>query len=161
MSRPRRQKPMCLRVHLSSSLNVVDGLMVLSLPVSMPLCTLAECIPAAITSFACSSSTSSLFTTSLLLSCPGLHLVWSLNHQYIGLVYSIALLILVLANFYLTTVVILDLVGDPTEKSMAAGAVPFPFGDRGSEIVNTIIKFLYVALLLLQFILALGNRPKG
>jgi len=72
-----------------------------------------------------------------------------------------ALLILIAANFYLTTVVILDLVGDPTEKSMKSGAVPFPFGDRGSEIVNTIIKHLYVATLLLQFILALGNRPKG
>lgn len=61
----------------------------------------------------------------------------------------------------MTTVVILDLVGDPTERARANGAVPFPFGDRGSEIVNTIVKFIYVATLLLQFILALGNRPKG
>lgn len=83
---------------------------------------------------------------------------------HIQLIYNISSVVMswfALANFYLTTVVILDLVGDPTDKAMEAGATPFPFGDRGSEIVNTIVKHLYVATLLLQFILALGNRPKG
>jgi len=83
---------------------------------------------------------------------------------HIQLIYNIASLIMswfALANFYLTTVVIMDLVGEPTEKAIESGAKAWPFGERGSEIVNTIFKHLYVATLILQFILALGNRPKG
>ena len=55
----------------------------------------------------------------------------------------------------------MDLVGSPTEKSKKAGAEAFPFGERGSSIVNTLLKHIYVAVLILQFVLALGNRPKG
>lgn len=83
---------------------------------------------------------------------------------HVQLIYNILSVIMswfALANFWLTTVVILDLVGQPTDKAKASGSQPWPFGDRGSEIVNTIVKHAYVALLLLQFILALGNRPKG
>ncbi|KAF8461919.1 chitin synthase-domain-containing protein [Kalaharituber pfeilii] len=83
---------------------------------------------------------------------------------HIQLIYNIASVVMSwfgLANFWLTTVVILDLVGDPTRQAVIEGAEAWPFGDRGSEIVNTIVKHAYVALLLLQFILALGNRPKG
>jgi len=61
-----------------------------------------------------------------------------------------------LANFWLTTSVIMDLVGDPTDKNKK----PWPFGS-GTPIVNTVLKYLYLGFLLLQFILALGNRPKG
>jgi len=49
------------------------------------------------------------------------------------------------------------LVGNPDEKS---GKKPFPFGS-GTPVVNTVLKYLYLGFLLLQFILALGNRPKG
>lgn len=66
-----------------------------------------------------------------------------------------------LANFWLTTTVIMDLVGDPSESERAAnGRSPWPFGEA-TPIFNTIIKYTYLAFLLLQFILALGNRPKG
>lgn len=37
----------------------------------------------------------------------------------------------------------------------------WPFGREASPIVNNFLKIGYVATLLLQFILALGNRPKG
>lgn len=62
------------------------------------------------------------------------------------------------AAFYLTTTVIMDLVGNPDPKSNVAG---WPFGTSVTPILNTILKYIYLAFVLLQFILALGNRPKG
>jgi chitin synthase len=61
-----------------------------------------------------------------------------------------------LASFWLTTVVIMDLVGTPTQGKRA-----WPFGDDVTPIFNTILQYLYLAFLALQFILAFGNRPKG
>ena len=37
----------------------------------------------------------------------------------------------------------------------------WPFGNTATPIINTLVKYLYLAFVLLQFILALGNRPKG
>lgn len=61
-----------------------------------------------------------------------------------------------LASFWLTTSVIMDLVGQPSE-----GRNGWPFGNTATPIINTILKYLYLAFLITQFILALGNRPKG
>jgi chitin synthase len=67
-----------------------------------------------------------------------------------------------LASFWLTTSVIMDLVGTPTPASNTSTEHHgWPFGDTATPIVNTILKYLYLAFLLVQFILALGNRPKG
>jgi len=56
----------------------------------------------------------------------------------------------------------MDLVGLPeTASSTNAEHHGWPFGDTATPIVNTILKYLYLSFLLLQFILALGNRPKG
>jgi chitin synthase len=70
-----------------------------------------------------------------------------------------------LGSFWLTTSVIMDLVGgtideisNPTEVTSARG---FPFTIHYTPHVNSMIKYIYVAFLILQFILALGNRPKG
>lgn len=63
-----------------------------------------------------------------------------------------------LASFWLTTTVIMDLVGQPDSSNNQHA---FPFGNTATPIVNIILKYLYLAFLLLQFILALGNRPKG
>lgn len=68
------------------------------------------------------------------------------------------LILCALAAFYLTTTVIMDLVGNPPKDSNMAG---FPFGNTATPIVNTVVKYIYLAFVLLQFILALGNRPKG
>ncbi|KAL1982929.1 hypothetical protein VTN96DRAFT_781 [Rasamsonia emersonii] len=63
-----------------------------------------------------------------------------------------------LASYWLTTSVIMDLVGTPgTSNNNRA----WPFGNTATPIINTIIKYMYLGFLLLQFILALGNRPKG
>lgn len=64
----------------------------------------------------------------------------------------------VTASFWLTTTVIMDLVGTPGPSNNNRA---FPFGNDATPIVNTIVKYMYLAFLLLQFILALGNRPKG
>jgi chitin synthase len=66
-----------------------------------------------------------------------------------------------LSSFWLTTSVIMDLVGDPTEAQKKQGKVAWPFGDAVTPYINAIVKYIYLAFLLLQFILALGNRPKG
>jgi len=56
----------------------------------------------------------------------------------------------------------MDLVGNPTPASAtSAEHSGWPFGDTATPIVNTVLKYLYLAFLLVQFVLALGNRPKG
>lgn len=52
----------------------------------------------------------------------------------------------------------MDLVGHPNPSS---GATGWPFGNEVTPIMNTVIKYGYIATIMLQFILALGNRPKG
>ena len=62
-----------------------------------------------------------------------------------------------LASFYLTTIVIMQLVSGPTSNQ----GLQWPWGPKAGPIVSTIIQYIYIAFLLLQFVLALGNRPKG
>lgn len=73
-------------------------------------------------------------------------------------VFTVFLSWFALASFWLTTSVIMDLVGNPDE---ASNHHAWPFGDTATPIFNTVLKYLYLGFLLLQFILALGNRPKG
>lgn len=63
-----------------------------------------------------------------------------------------------LASYYLTTYIIMDLVGTPVVQSEYHG---WPFGDTATPIVNVLVKYIYLVTLVIQFILALGNRPKG
>lgn len=65
---------------------------------------------------------------------------------------------ILIASYWLTTTVIMDLVGTPSPSN---GDTAFPFGYTATPIINTLVKYIYLAFLLLQFILALGNRPKG
>ena len=52
----------------------------------------------------------------------------------------------------------MDLVGAPTNQN---GETAWPFGKEVTPIFNTVLQYIYLGLVLLQFILALGNRPKG
>lgn len=52
----------------------------------------------------------------------------------------------------------MDLVGTPSGSNNEHA---FPFGNTVTPVLNTTLKYAYLAFLLLQFILALGNRPKG
>lgn len=63
-----------------------------------------------------------------------------------------------LASYYLTTAIIMDLVGSP---SILQGYHGWPFGDTATPLLNVLLRYLYIVFLLIQFILALGNRPKG
>ncbi|KAI9813206.1 MAG: Chitin synthase, class 2 [Thelocarpon impressellum] len=81
-----------------------------------------------------------------------------LHIQLVYNVFSVILAWFSLASFWLTTTVIMDLVGTPSE---ANGQTGFPFGPTATPIVNTLLKYLYLAFVVLQFVLALGNRPKG
>lgn len=52
----------------------------------------------------------------------------------------------------------MDIVGTPSAVNHFHG---WPFGGEVTPIVNNFFKIGYLAFLMLQFILALGNRPKG
>ncbi len=80
---------------------------------------------------------------------------------HVQLIYNFANLIFTwfsLGSYYLTTTVLMQLVGTPDEES---GRHAWPFGDTATPIVNIILQYLYLAFVILGFILALGNRPKG
>ncbi|KAL2109709.1 hypothetical protein VUR80DRAFT_2111 [Thermomyces stellatus] len=62
-----------------------------------------------------------------------------------------------LASYYLTTVVLMELVG----REQADGTPGWPFGNLVTPILNVIVRYVYVFFIIVQFILALGNRPKG
>jgi chitin synthase len=56
----------------------------------------------------------------------------------------------------------MDLVGNPVIASSSSSENHgWPFGDTATPIINAILKYIYLAFVILQFILALGNRPKG
>ncbi|KAL5593956.1 hypothetical protein BROUX41_001008 [Berkeleyomyces rouxiae] len=84
---------------------------------------------------------------------------------HVQLVYNILTVVFSwfsLASYYLTTTVIMDLVGTPVPKTPSTNLYhAWPFGDSASPIINDVLKYLYLAFVILQFILALGNRPKG
>lgn len=85
-----------------------------------------------------------------------------LHVQLIYNMFTVFLSWFMLASFWLTTTVIMDLVGDPVAASdTTTEHHGWPFGDTATPIINTILKYLYLAFLIVQFILALGNRPKG
>ncbi|KAF2847048.1 glycosyltransferase family 2 protein [Plenodomus tracheiphilus IPT5] len=89
------------------------------------------------------------------------HGIIRLLFLHIQLLYNIANVIFTwfsLASYYLTTTIIMTLVGTPEPKAEYHG---WPFGDKITPIFNVVIGYIYVAFLILQFILALGNRPKG
>ena len=89
------------------------------------------------------------------------HNILRMFFLHVQLLYNIATVILAwfaLASFWLTTSVIMDLVGTP---SAANKNQAFPFGNTATPIINTILKYIYLGFVVLQFILALGNRPKG
>ncbi|CAI7647972.1 unnamed protein product [Penicillium manginii] len=63
-----------------------------------------------------------------------------------------------LASFWLITSVIMGVVSTPMRSNNNRA---WPFGNEASLIVNDFLKYGYVLLLGIQFILSLGNRPKG
>jgi chitin synthase len=89
--------------------------------------------------------------------------------QMIYNVFTVFLSWFALASFWLTTSIIMDLVGNPVINGPdQVNPAPedivrhaWPFGDTVTPIFNTVLKYLYLGFVLLQFILALGNRPKG
>ncbi|KAF2092228.1 glycosyltransferase family 2 protein [Saccharata proteae CBS 121410] len=95
------------------------------------------------------------------------HNILRMFFLHIQMLYNVAMQIVTwfaLASYWLTTSVIMDLVGIPTAANPAKGTAQknaWPFGNTVTPIFNTVLKYAYLAFLLLQFILALGNRPKG
>ncbi|KAI9709349.1 MAG: Chitin synthase, class 2 [Bogoriella megaspora] len=86
---------------------------------------------------------------------------------HIQLIYNIATQILTwfaLASYWLTTSIIMNLVGSHTDADPVNGVAEknaWPFGNTVTPVLNAVLQYGYIAFLGLQFILALGNRPKG
>ncbi|KAJ4306139.1 Chitin synthase, class 3 [Collariella sp. IMI 366227] len=84
---------------------------------------------------------------------------------HIQLIYNILNVIFTwfsLSSYWLTTSVIMDLVGTPVPSSSSSSERhAWPFGDTATPFINAILQYIYLAFVILQFILALGNRPKG
>ncbi|KAI8636718.1 chitin synthase 2 [Parasitella parasitica] len=59
-----------------------------------------------------------------------------------------------LGNFYLTFFIL-------TNALASDGLDPKPFSANIANIVHTVLNYIYVMLLIIQFIMALGNRPQG
>lgn len=81
---------------------------------------------------------------------------------HVQLIYNILNVIFTwfsLASYWLTTTVIMDLVGNPQVGQNAREG--WPFGNTVTPLFNAVLKYIYLAFVILQFILALGNRPKG
>ncbi|KAL4736029.1 chitin synthase C [Aspergillus similis] len=89
------------------------------------------------------------------------HNIIRLFFLHIQMFYNVCQLIMTwfsLASYWLTSSVIMDLVGTPSSHNKEKG---WPWGNEVSPIVNTFVKYGYLWVLMLQFMLALGNRPKG
>lgn len=93
--------------------------------------------------------------------------VFFLHVQLLYSLLNLTLTWLSLAAFYLTTTIIMELAANPNKdskktKGEAGYARPFPFENAEiSTAIALILKFVYVVIVILAFILALGNRPKG
>ncbi|KAJ5378987.1 chitin synthase [Penicillium cosmopolitanum] len=89
------------------------------------------------------------------------HTLIRLAWLHVQLIYNLLQLVMTwfsLASYWLTTSVIMDIVGVPGSSNKNHG---WPFGNDVTPIVNNVIKTTYVIVLIQQYVLALGNRPKG
>ncbi|KAF7628847.1 chitin synthase C [Aspergillus flavus] len=89
------------------------------------------------------------------------HNILRLVALHVQLLYNICQLIMTwfsLASYWLTNSVIMDIVGTPSATNKNKG---WPFGNDATPVVNNFVKITYLVFLMLQYILALGNRPKG
>jgi chitin synthase len=93
------------------------------------------------------------------------HNILRMFFLHIQLLYNILNVIFTwfsLSSYWLTTSVIMDLVGTPvTASNSSSEHHAWPFGDSATPFVNAVLQYIYLAFVILQFILALGNRPKG
>jgi chitin synthase len=83
---------------------------------------------------------------------------------HIQLIYNLITLILSwfsLASYYLTTTIIVALAADPQSFGGSSTQKSFPFAENISNTIAVVIKYVYVCFVVLSFLLALGNRPKG
>lgn len=66
-----------------------------------------------------------------------------------------------LGCYYLTITIIIELSANPVEFGSPDNDHSFPFSTQASSIISLIVNYVYALFVVLSFILALGNRPKG
>ncbi|KAI8376085.1 chitin synthase 1 [Radiomyces spectabilis] len=90
--------------------------------------------------------------------------VWTSDHSFIRKfmfmiedlynTYNLIFSWFALGNFYLTFFILTSALGSDTLD-------PKPFSAEVAKILHTVLNYVYVLLLIVQFIIALGNRPQG
>ncbi|KAI9019533.1 chitin synthase 1 [Phycomyces nitens] len=90
--------------------------------------------------------------------------VWASDHSFIRKLmfmvedlyntYNLIFSWFALGNFYLTFYILTSALG-------AESLDPKPFSANAASILHTILNYIYILLIIVQFILALGNRPQG
>lgn len=71
--------------------------------------------------------------------------------------YNLVFSWLALANFYLTFYILTKALGN----DQAEGLLARPFDANTGEILHTVLNYIYIVLIIVQFIIAMGNRPQG
>nr|P87073.1 RecName: Full=Chitin synthase 1; AltName: Full=Chitin-UDP acetyl-glucosaminyl transferase 1; AltName: Full=Class-II chitin synthase 1 [Phycomyces blakesleeanus NRRL 1555(-)]BAA19857.1 chitin synthase [Phycomyces blakesleeanus] len=90
--------------------------------------------------------------------------VWASDHSFVRKLmfmfedlyntYNLIFSWFALGNFYLTFYILTSALG-------AESLDPKPFSANVASILHTILNYIYILLIIVQFILALGNRPQG
>ncbi|KAI7851910.1 chitin synthase 1 [Circinella umbellata] len=90
--------------------------------------------------------------------------VWTSDHSFVRKMgfmvedvyntYNMIFAWFAMGNFYLTFYIL--------TRALAADALdPRPFSQTVANVLHIVLNYIYILLLILQFILALGNRPQG
>ncbi|KAI9316417.1 chitin synthase 1 [Dichotomocladium elegans] len=90
--------------------------------------------------------------------------VWTSDHSYarkmmfmvedVYNTYNMLFAWFAMANFYLTFFILTRAMADPSLD-------PAPFSPAVANVFHTVLNYVYLLLLIVQFVLALGNRPQG
>lgn len=94
--------------------------------------------------------------------------VWQSDHSYLRKMmfmvediyntYNLIFSWFALGNFYLTFFILTKALGHGVDGSTLADP---PFSPDTGETLHTIFNYIYIILIVIQFIMALGNRPQG
>ncbi|KAG0749821.1 hypothetical protein G6F57_002962 [Rhizopus arrhizus] len=95
--------------------------------------------------------------------------VWASDHSYIRKMmfmfediyntYNLIFSWFALGNFYLTFFILTKALGNGVTDTDTLSSRPF--SANTGEILHTILNYIYIILIVVQFIIAMGNRPQG
>ncbi|CAO3670727.1 unnamed protein product [Rhizopus stolonifer] len=97
--------------------------------------------------------------------------VWASDHSYIRKLlfmfedlyntYNLFFSWFALGNFYLTFFILTKALGNGVSGTDTDSLSSRPFSASTGELLHTILNYIYIILIVIQFIIAMGNRPQG